>query len=75
MNGHGSPVVILQVTRHPVTLADAVLGGKPAYYDANGYFTTVAGSPCVGTFQSERDNGGYARVYIDIPTYGRKAGL
>jgi len=55
--------------------ADPVLAGKPAYYDADGYFTTVAGSPCVGTFQSERDADGYARVYVSIPAYGRKAGL
>jgi hypothetical protein len=55
--------------------AHASLAGKPAYYDANGCFTTVAGSPCVGTFQSERDADGFARVYVDVPAYGRKAGL
>jgi hypothetical protein len=55
--------------------AAPVLGGKPAYYDADGYFTTATGSPCVGTFQSERDARGYACVNLDIPTYGRKAGL
>jgi hypothetical protein len=44
--------------------AAASLAGKPAHYDANGYFTTETGSPRVGTFQSERDANGYARVYI-----------
>jgi len=55
-----------------------LLAGKPAYYDINGYFTTVGGptgSPCVGTFQSERDANGFARVYIDVPMSGRAAGL
>jgi len=51
------------------------LAGSPAYYDADGYFTTVAGSPCVGTFQSDRDANGFARVYIDVPMAGRAAGL
>ena len=54
---------------------DGTLSGKPAYFDINGYFTTQPGSVCVGTFQSERDAGGYARVYVDIPTFGRRAGL
>jgi hypothetical protein len=63
------------VTRCIAASADPVLSGKPAYYDINGYFTTVAGSVCVGTFQSERNADGYARVYVDIPTYGRQAGL
>jgi len=43
--------------------ADPVLGGKAAYYDADGYFTTVAGSPSVGIFQSERDANGYVCRY------------
>jgi hypothetical protein len=51
------------------------IAGKPAYYDENGYFTLANDSPCVGTFQSEKDANGYARVYIDIPTYGRQKGL
>jgi hypothetical protein len=63
------------VTRCIAAAADPVLKSKPAYYDINGDFTTAAGSPCVGTFQSNRDANGYARVFIDIPTYGRKAGL
>ena len=63
------------VTRCISSLAHASLAGKPAYYDANGYFTTVSGSPCVGTFQSERDADGFARVYVDVPAFGRKAGL
>lgn len=46
-----------------------VLGDKPAYFDANGYFTTLPGSVRVGTFHSERDANGYARVQIDIPRY------
>ena len=45
--------------------ADAVLAGKPAYYDTDGYFTTVSDSPRVGTFQGERDANGYARVWIN----------
>jgi hypothetical protein len=62
-------------TRCLAASADPVLGGKPAYYDMNGYFTTATGSPCVGTFQSERDANGYARVAIDISTFGRQKGL
>jgi len=62
-------------TRCISALADPELGGKPAYYDENGYFTTNPGSVCVGTFQSERDANGFACVYIDIPTHGRQAGL
>ena len=60
------------VTRCIDPAADPVLSNKPAYYNMNGYFTTVAGSPCVGTFQSERDANGFARVYVEIPAYGRQ---
>ena len=51
--------------------ADAVLAGKPAHYDAEGYFTTVTTSPRVGTFQGKRDANGYVRVWINRCTYSR----
>jgi hypothetical protein len=51
--------------------ADAALGGKAAYFNAQGYFTTTTGSARVGTFQSAADADGYARVFIDIPAFGR----
>ena len=60
------------------------LAGKALYYDDQGFWTTIgqgqgaagaSGSVCVGTFQSERDANGFARIFLDVPTYGRKAGL
>ena len=53
-------------TRCISATADVVLANKPAYYDADGFFTTQAGSKRVGTFQSERDANGFARVYINF---------
>lgn len=47
--------------------ADEQLAGKPAYYTLNGDWTTVAGSPRAGTFESERDADGFARVYVNVP--------
>jgi hypothetical protein len=62
-------------TRCVAADASMDLAGKPAYYDINGYFTDTPGSPCVGTFQSNRNVNGFVRVFVDIPAYGRQAGL
>jgi hypothetical protein len=40
--------------------------GDPAYFMAGGLFTTDTGSARVGTFESEKDENGFARIRINL---------
>lgn len=68
------------VTRGGLTLrtiadpATTALSNRTAYYDMNGFLTTVnTGSPPVGRFLAERDAEGYAYVMFSMPTYNDPA--
>lgn len=65
--GNKVDIIVRGVVRTDmVKSGDTPTAGDPAYYDANGEFTTTSGSDQVGRFVSELDAEGYAEIEVNI---------